>query len=55
MQQCPRCHARLTLLEAIKILHGTGFTRMVMVRPPGGEIGLLEAGKVNPNTVEVLE
>ena len=53
--KCPQCRAKLTLLEAITILNGTGFQRIAKIKLPDGKIAFLEAGKVNPNAVEILE
>lgn len=53
--RCPHCHAELTLREAITILNGTGFVRRARVRLEDGRIIVLEASKINPNTVEILD
>ncbi len=53
--RCPHCTHELTVKEAITILNGTGFKRMVPVRLPDGQTTFLEAGIINPHTVEILE
>lgn len=53
--ECPHCHAELSLREAITILNGTGFRRMARVRNPNGTIAYIEAGRVNPLAVEILD
>jgi hypothetical protein len=53
--KCPRCHEKLTLRQAITLLNGSGFKQMALVKLPDGSITAIEAGIVNPNTVEILE
>jgi hypothetical protein len=53
--ECPHCRAELSLREAITILNGTGFRRMARVRSPDGVIAYIEAGRVNPLAVEILD
>jgi hypothetical protein len=52
---CPHCQHELTLKEVIEILNGDGSTKYVHVKLPDGSFGFIEAGLVNPNTVEILE
>jgi hypothetical protein len=54
-QRCPHCHEKLTLKEAIIIMHGSGFSRAVAVKADDGSIVFLEAGLVNPRTMHMLE
>jgi hypothetical protein len=53
--ECPHCHGKLTIREAITILNGTGYTQTAKVRTPDGEIHFVEAGLVNPLEVEILD
>jgi hypothetical protein len=53
--KCPHCHEKLTLKKAIEILNGSGFVQYTRVRLPDGSIEIMEAGLVNPNTVEIIE
>jgi hypothetical protein len=55
MQACPHCHAKLTLREAVTIIHGTGFRRMEPVKLPTGKVSLMEIGEIYPSFVDVLE
>jgi hypothetical protein len=52
--KCPHCKAKLTLREAIIILNGSGLKKMAQIRLVSGEIAYLDAGQVNPNTVELI-
>jgi hypothetical protein len=52
--QCPHCRKELTMKEAITILNGKGFVQIALVRTADGHVTTIEAGLVNPNTVEVL-
>jgi len=52
---CPRCQAALTLKEAITILNGSGYERIARVRLKDGTIAFVDASRVNPNEVEVLD
>jgi hypothetical protein len=53
--ECPHCKRRLTLKEAITILHGSGFEKIATVALPNGTVAFVEAGLVNPREVEILE
>ena len=53
--KCPQCDGQLSSKEAITILNGSGYVRKVRVRTCDGKIHIVDAGLVNPNTVEVLE
>ena len=53
--KCPRCQEKLTLKEAIEILNGSGFVQYTRVKSADGSIAVIEAGLVNPNTVEILD
>jgi hypothetical protein len=53
--ECPYCHAKLTIREAITILNGTGYTQTAKVRTPDGETHFVEAGLANPLEVEIFE
>ncbi|MGD1068677.1 MAG: hypothetical protein ABSB15_00940 [Bryobacteraceae bacterium] len=53
--KCPHCQEDLTLKEAIQILNGSGFVKYVRVKAPDGSMAVIEAGLVNPNTVEILD
>lgn len=52
--QCPHCRQKLTMKEAITLLNGKGFVQMALVRTATGHVTAIEAGLVNPNTVEIL-
>lgn len=52
---CPHCAVRLTLKEAITILNGSGYRQFARVRLRDGQIAFVDAAKVNPNEVEVLD
>lgn len=52
---CPHCHETLTVKQAIEILNGSGYVQFAQVRLPDGSVTNIEAGLVNPNTVEILE
>ena len=52
---CPHCHEKLTLKEAIEIINGSGFVQYTRVKAPDGSVAIIEAGLVNPNTVEIIE
>lgn len=54
VMRCPHCQTELSNKEAITILNGSGWVRNVRVRTPDGKIHVMDAGSVNPNTVEVL-
>jgi hypothetical protein len=51
----PESAEKLTLKEAIIIMHGSGFSRAVAVKADDGSIVFLEAGLVNPRTMHMLE
>ena len=53
--KCPHCQHKLTLREAVIILHGSGFAQIATIKLADGTIAFVEAGVVNPNTVEILE
>lgn len=52
--KCPHCKAKLTLREAIIILNGSGVMKKAQIKLASGEIAYLDAGQVNPNTVELI-
>ena len=52
---CPHCHAKLSNKEAITMLNGSGYVRIVLVRTPDGKIHAVNAGLDNPNAVDVLD
>jgi hypothetical protein len=52
---CPHCQHKLTLKEAIEILNGSGYVQYAQVKLSDGTITNIEAGLVNPNTVEILD
>lgn len=52
--RCPHCRHALTMKEAITVLNGSGFVQMALVRMADGHITAVEAGLVNPNTVEIM-
>jgi hypothetical protein len=51
---CPHCQEVLTLKQAIEILNGSGYTQMALVKTAEGTVSAIDAGSVNPNTVEIL-
>jgi hypothetical protein len=54
-RKCPHCKRKLTLKEIITLLHGSGFAEYVIVKTPDGVGHVVEAGLVNPETVEIVE
>lgn len=52
---CPHCQAPLTIKQVITLLNGSGYRQVVAVKLPDGTITHQEAGRVNPNAVEILE
>jgi hypothetical protein len=54
-RHCPGCGQRLSLRQIIEMMHGSGFEEYVWVKLADGSVALVEAGKVNPTLVEVLD
>ena len=54
-RHCPSCGQRLSLRQIIQMMHGHGFEEYVWVKLADGNMALVEAGKVNPTLVEVLD
>lgn len=52
---CPHCNHPLTLRDSIIIMHPTGFEAFVKVKLPDGTITFIEAGRVDPTFVEILD
>ena len=53
--RCPHCEHPLTLKQAVVILKGSGFRQMVPVRLRNGTVVVMDASRVNPNAVEILD
>ncbi len=52
---CPHCQKQLTVKQAVDILNGSGYQRIVKVKLPDGRVDLVPANLVNPNEIEILE
>ena len=52
---CPHCQKQLTAKQAVEILNGSGYQRIVKVKLPDGAVDFVPANLVNPKEVEVLE
>src|SRR5688572_508644 len=53
--ECPHCKERISVKQAIQILNGSGFTRQVHIKLDDGAPFLIDAQRVNPNTMEIID
>jgi hypothetical protein len=54
-KKCPHCNHALTLKEAIIILNGSGYVEMAKIKLRNGSLAVMDAGRVNPNAVEIID
>jgi hypothetical protein len=55
LRRCPTCNHKLTLKQAIVLLHDSGVEEYVFVKSPDGTEAFVEVGRVNPRAVDILE
>ena len=50
-RQCPHCHQHLSLLDALSMVRGHGYSYHIRIQLPNGELGLIPERDFSPQTM----
>jgi len=50
-RRCPHCQERLSLLEALSLVRGHGYSYFVAIKLPDDQVGLVRERDFNPQTM----